>query len=103
MGYMKEVKAKGNMVRAIGCDDAADILFYLPTEEVVNTVLVVRAWYGKVREMKNNMERHEQMSEVRIHTCINELQETNAAPGSYKDVVVTNKTYKVRTALRVID
>ena len=57
-------------------DTAADILSYLPTGELVNAVLVVRAWYGKARDIQNNMEQHEQMSKAFIHTCINELQET---------------------------
>ena len=42
------------------------------------------------------------MSKVHIHKCINELQETKAAPGCYKDILVVNKTYKVEMAVRII-
>ena len=102
MEYMKEVIAKGNIKRALEDDAAVDILTYLHTGKVVNTVLVVRAWYGKAGEMQNNMGQHEQMSKVCIHICINELQEMKAATGCYEDVVFVNKTYKVRTAVRIL-
>jgi hypothetical protein len=61
------------MPRAMEGDANADILTYLPTGEVVNVVLAVRTWYGKAREIQNNMKQHEHMSKVRIHICINEL------------------------------
>ena len=84
-------------------DATEDILTYLSTGEVLSTVLVVRTWYGKAKEMQNNMERHEQMSKVRIHKCINELQETKAASGYYKAIVLANKTYKAETPVRMIE
>ena len=41
--FMKKVRAKGIMTRATEGDAAADLLTYLPTGEVVNTVLVLRS------------------------------------------------------------
>ena len=73
MEYMKEVIAKEKMTRAMKGDATADILTYLPTGELVNTVLAIRAWYEKAREMQSNMNRHKQMPKVRIHKCINKL------------------------------
>ena len=89
-------------MRAMEGDAAADILTCLLTGEVMNAVLAVRVWYRKAREIQNNMKQHEHVSEVRLHKCINVLQETKAAPGCYEDIVVANKTYKVGIAVRII-
>ena len=43
------------------------------------------------------------MSKVRIHKCINKLQETKAAPDCYEGIVVANNAYKVRTVVGIID
>ena len=39
----KEATAKENTTRAMEGDDTVDVLTYLPTGEVVNTVLAIRA------------------------------------------------------------
>jgi hypothetical protein len=49
--YITGVIAKGIMTKAMEGDAAADILTYLPTGEVVNAILTVRAWYSKARDM----------------------------------------------------
>ena len=94
-----EVDFECMMTRAMEGDAAVDILTYLPTGEVVNTVLAVRAWYGNAREIQNNMERHGQTSKVRIHKCINKLQETKTTQGCHKVIVVAKRTYKVWKAI----
>jgi len=56
-------------------------------------VLAVRAWYDKARDIKNSRERHEQMSKVRIHICINEMQEPMRATGCYEDMVIAKRKH----------
>ena len=69
----------------------------------MNVILTVRAWYNKARDMQTSKEQHGQMSKLRLHKCISMLQETKAAPGCSEDIVAANGTYKVRTAVRIID
>jgi hypothetical protein len=101
--YVTSVMMEGHRLRVMEGDTAGPILNYLPTGEMVNTILGVKGMNDKTLYMHNSEESYEMISQERLHKCMNILQDTAVEPGEYMNIGVVDATYKVGAAVRIID